>query len=109
MRFAISNRMWQSPDLIAFPFFENLLPEGEIRTLLAEGLKTSQNNFARLLSATGGDVAGALSMTMTPAETDISNQIDSAVPADAAPLSKSTLGEVLKCIETTPFLATPGA
>ena len=36
-------------DASAFPFFENLLPEGAIRDLLAERLGTSSNNLARLL------------------------------------------------------------
>jgi len=86
-------------DAIVFPFFENLLPEGAIRTLLAERLKTAENNYSRLLEVLGGDIAGALSVTGTE---DVSFQH---VAEFAQALTKRQLGQVLKQIELTPFLA----
>jgi len=41
-------------------FFENLLPEGRIRTQLARALGLSQENIFGLLSELGGDCAGAV-------------------------------------------------
>ena len=88
-----SQQIW--PDARAFPFFENLLPEGTIRQLLANRLGTAENNFSRLLQATGGDVAGAISIggAATPTRTALP-------PA----LSDQALGQVLEQIKTEPFL-----
>jgi serine/threonine-protein kinase HipA len=43
-------------------FFANLLPEGEIRTQIARQLGVSPGNIFALLSAIGGDCAGAVSL-----------------------------------------------
>lgn len=88
------------PDAVSFPFFENLLPEGNIRHLLAETLRTADNNFERLLLETGGDVAGAISIQ--PAEGSTPPESTSA-PLPPA-LSDRELGQCLKQIETRPFL-----
>ena len=90
------------PDAVVFPFFENLLPEGAIRTLLAERLKTAENNYSRLLEALGGDIAGALSITASGQEPS------QGVSEGSEPLSKRQLGEILEQIELTPFLAGSG-
>ncbi len=88
-----SQQIW--PDANTFPFFENLLPEGAIRQLLANRLGTAENNFSRLLQATGGDVAGAISIGAGP------TQNNSPLPP---PLSEHELGKVLEQIKTEPFL-----
>lgn len=46
----------------AKPFFANLLPEGEVRRLIAEKMRVSESNDFELLSFLGGDCAGALSV-----------------------------------------------
>lgn len=51
----------------AAAFFANLLPEGEVRTRVAERLKLSVDNDFALLAALGGDCAGALTLTEGPA------------------------------------------
>ncbi len=87
------------PDAQVFPFFENLLPEGLLRKLLASELGTASNNVERLLAATGGDVAGALSLEQTPQSLD--------TPHDSAAgnaLSEAALGEVVERIKSHPFL-----
>jgi serine/threonine-protein kinase HipA len=48
------------PDEIARPFFENLLPEGEIRAAIAKLKQLSERNTFGLLGEIGGDCAGAI-------------------------------------------------
>jgi serine/threonine-protein kinase HipA len=43
-------------------FFENLLPEGEIRAVIAQKERVSEGNVFSLLDKIGGDCAGAVSM-----------------------------------------------
>jgi len=49
-------------DEIAHPFFENLLPEGEIRAVIARLKQVSERNSFGLLGEIGGDCAGAISL-----------------------------------------------
>jgi len=46
----------------ARPFFANLLPEGEIRRLIAAKLHISEQNTYKFLEKIGGDCAGAVSI-----------------------------------------------
>lgn len=46
----------------ARPFFSNLLPESEIRQIIARKLGLSENNDFALLEAVGGECAGAVSL-----------------------------------------------
>ena len=85
-------------DAIVFPFFENLLPEGSIRQILASRLGTSENNFSRLLESTGGDVAGAISIH-PPGQRETPHQ--AALPPA---LTDHELGQILEQIKTQPFL-----
>lgn len=95
----IDQRIW--PDAVAFPFFENLLPEGNIRHLLASRLGTADNNFSRLLRATGGDVAGAISIAADARAPSHIQSHDHLLPPA---LSDQELGKVLELIKTQPFL-----
>ena len=49
-------------DEIARPFFDNLLPEGEIRAAIAKLKQVSEKNTFGLLDEIGGDCAGAVSL-----------------------------------------------
>lgn len=49
-------------------FFANLLPEGQLRTLLARRFGISENNDFALLRRIGGECAGALSLVSEPDE-----------------------------------------
>lgn len=49
-------------DEISRPFFENLLPEGEIRAAIAKLKQLSERNTFGLLGEIGGDCAGAISL-----------------------------------------------
>ncbi|MBF6619351.1 MAG: type II toxin-antitoxin system HipA family toxin [Patulibacter sp.] len=53
--------MGYSPDEVR-AFFEGLLPEGDLRKLLAQRLGISANNEFSILEQIGGDCAGALSL-----------------------------------------------
>ncbi|MCP4374233.1 MAG: type II toxin-antitoxin system HipA family toxin [Deltaproteobacteria bacterium] len=44
------------------PFFGNLLPEGEVRSLIAKIKQISEHNDFKLLEAIGGECAGAVSI-----------------------------------------------
>ena len=46
----------------ARPFFSNLLPESELRRIIARKLGLSENNDFALLEAVGGECAGAVSL-----------------------------------------------
>lgn len=50
----------------AKPFFANLLPEGDVRNLIAKKLQVSEGNVFELLKRLGGECAGALSLYSTP-------------------------------------------
>lgn len=49
-------------DDLSRPFFSNLLPESEIRSLIARKLGLSEKNDFALLEAVGGECAGAVSL-----------------------------------------------
>lgn len=49
-------------DDVARPFFENLLPEGQIRAAIAKLKHVSERNTFALLGEIGGDCAGAVSL-----------------------------------------------
>ena len=50
------------PDEVTRPFFDNLLPEGDIRTAIAKLKRVSERNTFALLEEIGGDCAGAISL-----------------------------------------------
>jgi serine/threonine-protein kinase HipA len=57
----------------ARPFFANLLPEGEIRRLIAQRFGLSEKNDFALLEQIGGECAGAVSLLM-PGESPAENR-----------------------------------
>jgi len=50
------------PDDLARPFFSNLLPEADIKRVIAQRLRISQNNDFDMLNSIGGECAGAVSV-----------------------------------------------
>ncbi len=58
----------------ARPFFSNLLPEGEVRSLVAKIKQISEHNDFKLLEAIGGECAGAVSIV--PEYTALSTESD---------------------------------
>jgi serine/threonine-protein kinase HipA len=61
---SISLPLQQDPyqDDHARSFFSNLLPESELRRIIARKLGLSENNDFALLEAVGGECAGAVSL-----------------------------------------------
>ena len=58
------------PDDLSRPFFSNLLPEAEIKRVIAQRLQISESNDFAMLSRIGGECAGAVSLLpsgVTPA------------------------------------------
>jgi serine/threonine-protein kinase HipA len=51
------------PDETTRPYFENLLPEGEIRGAIAKLKQVSERNTFGLLAEIGGDCAGSISLS----------------------------------------------
>jgi len=93
----IPSNIRQHEDNIVFPFIENLLPEGEIRSLIQGQNKIEEGNFARFIELLGGDVAGALSIQLegdSPKfeETEEKNE-----------LSRNSLSQLLLDIQDRPF------
>ena len=58
----------------ARPFFSNLLPEGEVRSLITKIKQISEHNDYKLLEAIGGECAGAVSIV--PEHTALSTESD---------------------------------
>lgn len=84
-------------DLASRAFFENLLPEGEVRTQLARTLGISRGNTFALLKAIGGDCAGAVAVLP-----------QGEVPArrgQRRPISAQELAAELEHLPAHPFLA----
>jgi serine/threonine-protein kinase HipA len=50
------------PDHQALPCFENLLPEGDVRELVARSVQRAERDVVGLLGVFGGECAGALSL-----------------------------------------------
>ena len=69
-------RIWRTTHRIP-AWFSNLLPEGELRRLLAEGVGVHPERELHLLSELGGDLAGAVTVSRRPGDS-----------LDAAPISQ---------------------
>jgi serine/threonine-protein kinase HipA len=86
-------------------FFANLLPEGEVRTLVARRLGVSAGNDFGLLYAIGGDCAGAV--TLLPPGADLAATAGGAAGADVQWLDDSRLATALDELPRRPLLADP--
>jgi serine/threonine-protein kinase HipA len=64
MSLSLSLPLREAPyvDDTARPFFSNLLPEGEVRAIIARIKHVSEHNDFKLLEAIGGECAGAISI-----------------------------------------------
>lgn len=78
------------------PFFANLLPEGNVRRLIARRFGVSMENDFKLLEAIGGDCAGALSLL--PEGRGI-NEVE-----EYKPLSQEQLDESIQGMPLHPLL-----
>jgi len=84
-------------DTAARAFFENLLPEGDVRTQVARKLGVSKENIFALLTELGGDCAGAVRLLPTGQ--------DPGAEGGYRPISDAELAAELENLPTHPFLA----
>jgi serine/threonine-protein kinase HipA len=78
-------------------FFENLLPEGDVRTQVARRLGVSKENIFALLTELGGDCAGAVRLLPVGQNPDGAGTYRS--------ISEAELAVELESLPTHPFLA----
>jgi serine/threonine-protein kinase HipA len=86
---------FNTKDTIAF--FANLLPEGEIRQKIARRIGVSQENVFALLTALGGDCAGAVSV--------LSPEMQPGTSGHYRPISRKELAKELEDLPAHPLLA----
>jgi len=84
-------------DDTARPFFANLLPESELRKVIARRLGLSEGNDFALLEAIGGECAGAVSLL--PEGTEL------AEAGEYQPLSEDELNALVEELPKRPLLA----
>ncbi len=84
-------------DDLARPFFSNLLPESEIRRVIARRLGLSEQNDFALLEAVGGECAGAVSLLP-----DDQRPIGT---SDFRPLKDDELNQLVDELPNRPMLA----
>lgn len=96
---SISLPLQQEPfqDDHARPFFSNLLPESELRRVIARKLGLSENNDFALLEAIGGECAGAVSLL--PEDTKLSGE------QSYRALTDDQLNELVRELPKRPLLA----
>mgnify|MGYP005849243737 CR=1 FL=1 len=85
------------PDDTARPFFANLLPESELRKIIARRLGLSEGNDFALLEAIGGECAGAV--TLLPEGSQLSNA------GEYRQLSDDELNALIRELPKRPMLA----
>lgn len=78
-------------------FFSNLLPENKIREAIAKNLGFSAQNDFKLLSAIGGECAGAVSLFPSGAKVNTSGEY--------RPLSPLQIQKLFETLSGRPFLA----
>jgi serine/threonine-protein kinase HipA len=84
-------------DDVARPFFANLLPEAELRKVIARRLGLSEANDFGLLEAIGGECAGAVSLL--PEGVELSED------GEYQPLSDEELNALVRDLPKRPMLA----
>ena len=87
-------------DDAAKPFFSNLLPEAELRKVIARRLGLSEGNDFALLAAIGGECAGAVSL--------MPEGVVLVQEEDYQPLSDEELNAMVRDLPVHPMLAGGG-
>lgn len=91
------------------PFFAGLLPEGQLRSVIARQLQVSSQNEFALLDQLGGECAGAVSLTAWES-TSVQQSAQSVEPLPITPdsavqwLSDDDLVEILDQLPSRPML-----
>lgn len=96
-------------DQQARPFFAGLLPEGQLRSVIARQLQVSSQNEFALLDQLGGECAGAVSLTAWES-TSVQQSVQSVEPLPITPdaavqwLSDDALAGILDQLPSRPML-----
>ena len=85
------------------PFFENILPESDVRKIIARQFGISENNIFGILSAIGGDCAGAISLSSDDGALDVES-----TELDYIPITENELENIITQLPTRPLMASKG-
>lgn len=85
---------------VSLSFFSNLLPEGDVRALVANYFNISEDNSFALLKAIGGDCAGALTILPEGESVDLHN--------DYRVISLDEMHIMVQNLDTKPILVADG-
>ena len=97
------------PGAQAFPFFENLVPEGEAFEILSKD-HTSGNRIFSILDRFGGDCAGAIAFYETKPPVKSGGRLREITPAQVAEIiEKLPEDPLLTSLENPPRLSLAGA
>ena len=85
------------------PFFEGLLPEGDVKRRISDFLHISETSTLKLLQELGGDCAGMISILPEGEINRTKNSYEFSLD-NYEPLAKEKLSEYIKNINTRPLL-----
>ena len=85
------------------PFFEGLLPEGDVKKRISEYLHVSEKSTLKLLQELGGECAGMISILPEEESLLHKNAYDFS-PENYEPLSTKKLSEYIRNINLRPLL-----
>lgn len=89
---------------VAYAFFSNLIPEGDLRDKLAKQLGLSDKNDYGLLEIIGGDIAGAISLYSDKLDDENETPVSTEKSTSTKELDKKNLQKILSKLKTHPFL-----
>ena len=96
------------PHALAFPFFENLTPEGETYEILTQG-HVSGNKVFSILNRFGGDCAGAVAFYESKPENNKKKPPEISTPEIAMIIDKLPQDPLLTGLKNPPRLSLAGA
>lgn len=85
------------------PFFEGLLPEGDVKRRISEFLHVSETSTLKLLKELGGECAGMISVLPEDEPNNTRNFYDFS-PDNYEPIPLQKISEYIKNIDTRPLL-----
>ena len=85
------------------PFFEGLLPEGDVKRRISDYLHISETSTLKLLQELGGECAGLVSILPESEENKTKNVYDFS-SLNYEPLSEKKLAEYIENVNTRPLL-----
>ena len=93
----------EHPQKACIPFFEGLLPEGNVKKHISEYLHISEKSTLKLLQELGGECAGMISILPDDEQLQIKNAYDFS-PENYESLSEKKIVEYIQNINVRPLL-----